>query len=78
MKFKTEAVVTEVLEENHEARNNDGILFIRVCEKIYGGDISDLTAYDVLTSGEFPTMETVRRTRQKVQSVRKDLSRGTA
>lgn len=74
MDYKTEQIVTKVLENSREARNSDGILYIKVCEEIFGGDISKLTLYDVLMSGEFPPTETVRRTRQKVQEIRKDLA----
>lgn len=73
MNYKMEEIVTKILENDRHARNSDGYLYIKVCEQIYGGDLSKLSVYDVLTSGDFPKTETVRRTRQMIQKDRNDL-----
>jgi hypothetical protein len=69
----TTNLVKSILEENHQARNSDSYLYLKVLEHISaqkGIDLSGLTVPHFLTSLNvlgLPCFETVRRSRQKIQ-----------
>ena len=69
----TTKLVKAILEEDEQARNNDGYLYFKVldvCGKRDGVDYIAMTVQDFLpyvNSLNVPNSETVRRTRQKVQ-----------
>ena len=73
--YATKALVKQVLEENEKARNSDNELYMEICRRInphvffkpFVEVISNLDIYGL------PPFETVRRTRQKLQSERPDL-----
>ena len=67
-------LVKAILEENKQCRNSDSFLYLKILE-VYGQkngvDINAMSVpYFLLTMRDngFPGFETVRRTRQKVQS----------
>jgi hypothetical protein len=70
----TTNLVKTILEENPQARNSDSYLYLKVLENISaqkGIDLSGLTVPNFLTSINvlgLPCFETVRRSRQKIQS----------
>ena len=73
--YQTKALVKQVLEENEKARNSDNELYIQVCLILnplaftvpFAEVISNLDRYGL------PPFETVRRTRQKIQSEHPEL-----
>ena len=73
-------VVTKILEQDTVARNDDSYLYVSVIkefENILGLCASDVALEVFLTDPifkGFPCFETVRRSRQKVQSSRLDLA----
>ena len=71
MEFKhLTQVVRYILQTEPDTRSNDGLLFLRVCEQYnpsialfpFGVVISNLNSYNL------PNIESVRRTRQKIQA----------
>jgi hypothetical protein len=65
----TAELVKEVLTESEDARNSDMILYLQVCEKL-NPDALKLPFWLVLLNlkgHKLPNIETVRRTRQKLQ-----------
>ncbi len=64
------AVVKRILEEEPDTRNNDGLLYLRVCQYYnpsiamfpFGPVMSNLNSYNL------PPAESVRRARQKMQA----------
>ena len=76
----TTKLVKSILEEDKQARNNDGYLYFRVldvCGKRDGIDYIAMTVQEFLpyvNSMNVPNSETVRRTRQKVQQHHPDLA----
>lgn len=72
---KVEYVVEEILNEREDARENDDILYLYVCEH-FDVDVSAMTLKDFLSDRKSlccPAFETVRRTRQKVFEKRPEL-----
>lgn len=67
---KTAVLVKDVLEKEPETRNSDMTLYIKVCERINPAVLSVpfWVALQNLKSYNLPCIETVRRTRQKIQS----------
>lgn len=67
---KTAVIVKDILEEYPETRNSDMGLYVRVCERVnpsalcvpFWVALMNLKAY------KLPCIETVRRTRQKIQA----------
>lgn len=76
MKFKgTNKLVEKILLENPLARDSDMYLYIKVVERL-NPDASEMGLKDVLLNLNglgLPCFETVRRTRQKLQSKNADL-----
>ena len=77
----TAELVKAILEDDERARNNDGILYSRVCKVIgsrVGVDMNSMSVirFFYLLSGTaaFPAPETVRRTRQKIQATFPELA----
>jgi hypothetical protein len=73
-------VVKEILVNNEKARNSDSILYLEVLQ-LYsfrnGKSLNMISVPYFLTHMEelgFPAFETVRRTRQKIQSTHPELS----
>lgn len=70
----TKALVKALLEEDEKTRNSDSYLYFRVINIIASKDNIDLTKISVtafllnMNVFPFPPFESVRRTRQKVQS----------
>jgi len=78
--LKTTAnIVKNILEKNEDARNNDNVLYVRVCAvvgKEHGIDINSMSMPTFLLKLKehgFPAFETVRRTRQKLQAENEEL-----
>ena len=72
---KTKALVKQVLEENEKARNSDNELYIHVCF-LLNPDALMQSFIHVISNLDFyglPPFETVRRTRQKIQSEHPEL-----
>ena len=70
-----EHVVEEILDTRDDARVNDDVLYLYVCEH-FDVDTSSITLKDFLTNRKginCPAFETVRRTRQKVFEKRPEL-----
>lgn len=73
-------LVKSILEENPQARNSDNILYLKLLEhQAYkkGIDITTLTVPQFLMKmGQygFPSFETVRRSRQKIQATCPELA----
>ena len=68
-------VVEEIMENSLEARNDDSVLYAMVCEKM-NEDVKRYSFSDVLRNRVYfglPTYETIRLTRCKVVSLRKEL-----
>lgn len=68
----TTGLVTNILENNAQARNSDSFLYLKVLETVAerdGVELGNVTVHDFLTTmySNFPGFETVRRSRQKVQ-----------
>lgn len=75
MKLQTmEKVVLEILEESPQARQDDYILMVKVCEKI-NPQILNYPFWLVMKNHHFdlPNWETVTRCRRKIQQKRPDL-----
>lgn len=72
-------IVEDVLETFPETRNNDNILFCKVyglIAKQKGIEIESMSVmyfFSRMKENGFPSTETIRRTRQKVQAEREDL-----
>ena len=65
-------LVTDILENNPQARNSDSFLYLKVLEAVAERDglpLDNVTVHDFFTKmySSFPGSETVRRTRQKAQ-----------
>lgn len=62
-------IVTEILKEDKRARNSDSYLYLAVCQKINPDCINRSFLYVMSQINDLglPKMESVRRTRQKVQ-----------
>lgn len=72
---KVEHIVEKILDAREDARKNDDILYLYVCEYLNRG-VSSMTLSDFLKTRKktgCPTFETVRRTRQKVFEKRPEL-----
>lgn len=68
--------VKELLEDIPDTRNDDGLLYVLVCNRI-NPTASELSFADALINRKhynLPTPETVRRTRQKMQAEFPELS----
>lgn len=76
----TTKLVKAILEEDKQARNNDGYLYFRVldaCGKRDGIDYISMTIRQFLpyvNSMNVPNSETVRRSRQKIQQHHPELA----
>ena len=73
--FRVSEVVKEVLKENPMTRNSDTSLYLAVCEK-FNPDacrMSFATVFEHRKELGIPNMETVRRSRQNIQSKHKEL-----
>lgn len=67
---KLRPLVESVLAENVPARNSDWLLFKIVCEKL-GIDVHNVSVEEMCNRHNdlnFPSFESVRRTRQKIQA----------
>lgn len=76
MKLKqTEALVKEILIECKPARDDDDLLYAKVCEKVCPEALYKSFAYVIRNRSEFglPIYETVRRSRQKLQEMNEEL-----
>lgn len=65
-----------ILERFPEARNSDDVLYLKVCERISSLCVN-MPFKDVLTNRKtynLPAFESVRRSRQKIQSLYPELS----
>lgn len=72
----TQDVVKDILTHSPEARNSDMLLYVMVCRRL-NSSILDLPFAMVLTSLKelgLPNIETVRRTRQKLQATYPELA----
>lgn len=70
-----EAIVEKILDAREDARENDDLLYLYVCEYLNKG-ISSMSMRNFLKTRKetgCPTFETVRRTRQKVFEKRPEL-----
>ena len=65
----TKKLVKKVLTEDKQTRNSDMLLYVKVCERINPESLNEPFWYVLSNLKEFglPNMETVRRTRQKIQ-----------
>lgn len=74
------ALVKSILKTNNQARNSDGLLYLKVLEQYAEKkhiDIHQLTVPTLLLCGKelgLPGFETVRRSRQKIQAEYPELS----
>lgn len=74
------ALVKNILERDHKARNTDNYLYLKVLEhysETRGINIRTMTVpvfLKELDNNRFPGFETVRRSRQKVQATYPDLA----
>jgi hypothetical protein len=69
--IKTTAdLVKDVLEHVPNARNSDMLLYVKVCEKVNSEALNEPFWYVLMNLKDYnlPNMETVRRTRQKIQA----------
>lgn len=66
----TTDLVKQILESFPQARNSDMVLYVKVCEKMNAEAINKPFWYVLVNLKEFnlPNIETVRRTRQKIQA----------
>lgn len=67
--MKLNKIVTKCLEEDVSARNSDWILFKDVCKKLKI-DVANISVEEMCNHHNdlnFPSFESVRRTRQKIQ-----------
>lgn len=74
-------LVKGILTEDERTRNNDGILYCRVCEIIgarVGLNLDNMSVtrffYNLSSLTAFPAPETVRRARQKIQATYPELA----
>lgn len=67
---KTAVLVKDVLEKEPEARNSDMTLYVKVCERVNPAVlcVPFWVALTNLKEYNLPCIETVRRTRQKIQA----------
>lgn len=72
----TTNIVKEILENYPEARNSDDFLYFKVCEKHNPSLINISFSLFILNRKKFnyPAFETVRRSRQKLQSLYPELA----
>ena len=72
----TSDVVKEVLADCDQARNSDMVLYVKVCERLKPDVLDKPFWYVLLKLKEFnlPCIETVRRTRQKLQATYPELA----
>ena len=72
---QTKNLIVSILENYPQARNSDNYLYLIVIEKLGKGNIDKPIADVLLNLDKYglPCFETVRRTRQKIQSERDDL-----
>ena len=76
----TTKLVKAILEDDKQARNNDGYLYFRVLEACGKRDDVDYIAMTIreflpyVNSLNVPNSETVRRTRQKIQATYPELA----
>lgn len=72
----TQDIVKEILETNELARNSDMALYVKVCEKVNPAVLSKPFWVVLVSLKEYnlPNIETVRRTRQKLQAAYPELS----
>lgn len=72
----TKALVKSILEEVPESRNNDMRLYFEVCRKVNGNILDYPFGRVILRLDRFnlPPFESVRRSRQKVQSEHPELA----
>lgn len=72
----TQRVVKEILETNEMARNSDMALYVKVCETINPAVLNKPFWVVLMSLKEYnlPNIETVRRTRQKLQAAYPELS----
>ena len=72
----TQNIVKEILETNKTARNSDMALYVKVCERINPLVLSKPFWVVLLSLKEYnlPNIETVRRTRQKLQATFPELA----
>ena len=68
-------IIEKVLKENPETRSSDNLLYLKTIEEIKPGSssLSIATVLRNLKEYKLPQFETVRRSRQKIQSENKDL-----
>ena len=66
-------IVRKVLIRDREARNDDRYLYLKVASEIAGHDVSGVTLGEWMRDYTFPSTESVRRTRQKLQQHEPDL-----
>lgn len=77
---QTTKIVKEILENDKRARNSDTYLYLQVLYKvglIKGIDVNAMSVTDFLLKRNelgFPCFETVRRSRQKIQSEHPELA----
>jgi len=73
------SIVKQILTEWPETRGNDNLLILKVLEEFadhYGMNLEEISIVTFLydfAGCEFPGFETIRRSRQKVQSANPDL-----
>lgn len=74
--YTTQEIVKEILETNEMARNSDMALYVKVCEKVNPVVLSKPFWVVIMSLKEYnlPCIETVRRTRQKLQATYPELS----
>jgi len=72
----TTDLVKQILESFPQARNSDMVLYIKVCERMNPAAIKEPFWYVLVNLKEFnlPNIETVRRTRQKIQAENPELA----
>lgn len=72
--IKLETIVTEILEDNILARNDDYVLYIEVCRKLYPETLNLPFLSAMLNHNELlPNIKSVERARRKAQERRPDL-----
>ena len=72
----TTEIVKHILKQHREARNSDDQLYLKVCEHI-NGVCSNLPFKQVIANRKeygLPAFESVRRSRQKIQSMHPELA----
>ena len=69
-------IIEKILKDDNESRKSDNYLYLRVLEQ-YNRNAKDMTLetwVNEMEKGVLPSFESVRRTRQKIQAERPDLS----